>query len=105
MAYTPMEELEFFKQYVSVADWAWRAVARWAPLAQETVGKQLIRACDSVGANLFEGDGRGTVPDAALLCYRSRVLTPQCSRPTSTSRSPKHPNTARPQSQCLTPNP
>jgi four helix bundle protein len=27
------------------------------------VGKQLIRAADSVGANIAEGDGRGTYAD------------------------------------------
>ena len=29
-------------------------------LARDTVGKQLIRVADSIGANLAEGSGRGT---------------------------------------------
>ena len=29
----------------------------WVPLARDTVGKQLIRAADSIGANLAEGVG------------------------------------------------
>jgi four helix bundle protein len=35
-------------------------VLNWRPLARDTVGKQPIRAADSIGANIAEGDGRGT---------------------------------------------
>ena len=63
-SHTPMEDLEVFGRYVEVADWVWDAVARWPKLAQDTVGSQLLRACDSVGANLVEGDGRMTDPDS-----------------------------------------
>ena len=54
----PMEKIEFFLRFVGIADWAWKCVQDWSPLARDTVGKQLIRAADSVGANLVEGDGR-----------------------------------------------
>jgi four helix bundle protein len=63
-AYVPIEEMELFQRYVSVADWAWEIVGTWSLLAADTVGKQLIRALDSIGANLVEGDGRHTDPDA-----------------------------------------
>src|SRR5207247_11395603 len=53
-----------FRRYVTVADWAWETVSSWSSLAQDTVGKQLIRAVDSVGANLVEGDGRYSDADA-----------------------------------------
>ena len=56
--HTPMEEMNFFLQYVEIADKIWRWVSQWKPLASDTVGKQLVRAADSVGANLVEGDGR-----------------------------------------------
>jgi four helix bundle protein len=32
-------------------------------MAKDTVGKQLVRAVDSVGANIAEGSGRGTYQD------------------------------------------
>jgi four helix bundle protein len=56
--------MELFRMYVEVADWVWSAVSDWPSLAQDTVGKQLIRAADSVGANLVEGDGRYGDADA-----------------------------------------
>jgi four helix bundle protein len=56
--------MECFKGFVELADWAWDRVAGWKPLAQDTLGKQLIRAADSVGANMVEGAGRHSDPDA-----------------------------------------
>ena len=71
--HVPVEEMECFRKYVEVADWAWDEVERWKPLAQQTVGSQLIRAGDSVGANLVEGDGRSTDPDAARFFVIARA--------------------------------
>lgn len=56
--------MEFFQLYVEVSDRVWDEVAKWTPIARDTVGKQLIRAMDAVGANLVEGDGRYTDADA-----------------------------------------
>ena len=36
---------------------------KWDFFAKDTVGKQLVRAADSVGANIAEGDGRGSYAD------------------------------------------
>ena len=32
-------------------------------MAQDTIGKQMIRSADSIGANIAEGSGRGTAQD------------------------------------------
>jgi four helix bundle protein len=61
--HVPMEQMEVFERYVEVADWVWTEVQTWAPLARDTVGKQLVRAADSIGANLVEGDCRLTDAD------------------------------------------
>lgn len=62
--YLPMEEMEVFKRFVVTADEVWRTVRKWDSFAKDTVGKQLVRSVDSVGANLVEGDGRHSDPDA-----------------------------------------
>ncbi|MEA2554388.1 MAG: hypothetical protein QOJ65_2564 [Fimbriimonadaceae bacterium] len=64
MAHQPIEELEVFRYFENVADWAWKEVETWSHLAQNTIGTQLIRAADSINANLVEGDGRYSIADA-----------------------------------------
>jgi four helix bundle protein len=41
-----------------LADEVWEIVAKWSVFAKDTCGKQLVRAADSVGANIAEGSGR-----------------------------------------------
>lgn len=36
----------------------WNEVSKWNILEKDTMGKQLIRSCDSIAANLSEGLGR-----------------------------------------------
>ena len=57
------EDLRAYKAAEELADLIWEIVSRWKPLAQDTVGKQLIRAADSIGANIAEGHGRKTYAD------------------------------------------
>ncbi|MFU8855422.1 MAG: four helix bundle protein [Deferrisomatales bacterium] len=46
-----------------LADGIWHVVACWDSFSQETVGRQLVRSADSVGANIAEGSGRGSCRD------------------------------------------
>jgi four helix bundle protein len=57
------EELRVFKMSEQLADQVWDVVVRWDGFAKRTVGEQLARASDSIGANIAEGDGRGTYID------------------------------------------
>ena len=63
MVKTNFEKLQVYKLSERLADQVWKIVLRWDFLARETVGKQLIRAADSVGANIAEGSGRGSELD------------------------------------------
>src|SRR5690242_7751353 len=64
MAHQPIEELDVFLLFEQIADWSWEAVQSWKPFPRDTVGKQLVRAADSINANLVEGDGRYGTADA-----------------------------------------
>jgi four helix bundle protein len=60
---TKFENLRVYQLAEKLADEIWLAVANWDHFARDTVGKQIVRAADSIGANIAEGTGRGTAPD------------------------------------------
>jgi four helix bundle protein len=63
MAFCRFEELKVFQLAEQLADEVWDIVISWNYFEKETVGKQLVQASDSVGANISEGSGRGTPKD------------------------------------------
>ncbi len=63
MAKTNFENLRVYQLAENLADQVWSIVVKWNVFARDTVGKQLVKAADSVGANIAEGTGRGTFVD------------------------------------------
>ena len=63
MARTNFESLKVYQLSEQLADSIWEIVLEWNVFARDTVGKQLVKAADSVGANIAEGSGRGTYVD------------------------------------------
>jgi four helix bundle protein len=57
------ENLRVYLLAEQLADEVWNIVRRWEMLARDTVGRQLVRAADSIGANIAEGSGRGSNQD------------------------------------------
>lgn len=60
MAKFALESLRVYAMAEDLADLVWKAVARWDSFARSTLGRQLVRAADSVGANIAEGYGRAS---------------------------------------------
>jgi four helix bundle protein len=50
----------FTKSRKRLADLVWDIVNSWDHFPKDTVGKQLVRSVDSIGANISEGSGCGT---------------------------------------------
>lgn len=63
MARSNFENLRVYQLAELLADEVWNIVRTWDSVARDTVGKQLVRAADSIGANIAEGAGRGTFQD------------------------------------------
>jgi four helix bundle protein len=63
MARSNFENLHVYRLSEEIADAIWDIATEWQPFARDTVGKQLVRAADSIGSNIAEGDGRGTYQD------------------------------------------
>src|SRR5277367_3676164 len=63
MKRTDFEKLAVYQLAETLADAIWNVVITWSPLARDTVGKQVIRAADGIGANIAEGVGRGSYQD------------------------------------------
>src|SRR5262245_361303 len=66
------ENLRVLQMAEQVADEAWREVMQWELLARDTVGKQLVRAVDSIGANIAESVGRFHYGEKRQLLYYAR---------------------------------
>jgi four helix bundle protein len=63
MARTNFEKLRVYQLSEKLADKVWEIVLGWHYFARDTMGKQLVDAADSVGANISEGVGRGSFQD------------------------------------------
>ena len=57
------EKLQVYRLAEKLADEIWKVVGPWDRFSRETVGRQMVRAADSVGANIAEGTGRGSFQD------------------------------------------
>jgi four helix bundle protein len=63
MSRTNFEKLRVYKLSEELADEIWKIVSRWDTFAKDTVGRQIVRSADSVGANIAEGTGRHNFQD------------------------------------------
>src|SRR5690348_14610490 len=72
MARTNFEKLRVYRLSEKLSDQVWDTVLGWNYFARNTVGIQLVRSADSVGANTAEGEGRGRFLDNRRFVRMSR---------------------------------
>jgi len=63
MTKTNFENLKVYQLAEKLADNLWNIVSQWDLFAKDAIGKQIVRAADSIGANIAEGTGRGSFQD------------------------------------------
>jgi len=67
-----LEDLEVYNISMDLSDKVWFLVEKWDYFKKDTLGKQLVRAMDSVSVNISEGFGRNTYKDQRSFYYYSR---------------------------------
>lgn len=67
------KDLRILKQAETIADRIWELVVKWDYFAKDTIGKQLVEAVDSIGANITEGYSRYHLKEGLNFYYYSRA--------------------------------
>jgi four helix bundle protein len=67
-----LEELRVYSLSMEIAENIWLIVKEWDYFTKDTIGKQLVRAVDSIAANLSEGYGRYHYREKINFSYYSR---------------------------------
>lgn len=62
-SYLKLNDIEAYKTSFHLSNTVWDIVMTWNHFAQDTVGKQFVKAADSISANIAEGFGRYTKKD------------------------------------------
>ena len=53
-----LNDVQPYKTAFNPSNYVWEIVIRWDSFAKDTVGKQFVKAVDSISANIAEGFGR-----------------------------------------------
>jgi four helix bundle protein len=64
--------LEVYRRVAALADQLYAEAVTWPLFERRTIGEQLVRAADSVGANLAEADGRYGPADQRRILFIAR---------------------------------
>jgi four helix bundle protein len=67
-----LEDFKVYNMAMDLGEDVWDVVNRWKFFEKDTVGKQLVRAADSIAANLSEGLGRYHYKESKNFSYYSR---------------------------------
>lgn len=61
--YLTLNDIKIYKMAFNLSNYVWNLVVNWDYFTKDTVGKQFIKAVDSISANIAEGFGRYTKKD------------------------------------------
>ena len=67
-----LDELNVYQISMELGQRIWTVVSDWNYFEKDTIGKQMLRAMDSVAANLSEGYGRFHYREARQFGYYAR---------------------------------
>jgi len=56
--YLQLNDINAYKISFNLSNYIWEVVIKWDYFAKDTIGRQFVRAIDSISANIAEGFGR-----------------------------------------------
>ena len=68
-----LNDIEAYRIAFKLSNHSWDVVLKWDFFAKDTIGKQFVKAIDSVSANIAEGFGRYSKKDK-IKFYRYNYL-------------------------------
>ena len=72
MGYDQVEDLRIFKLAEEIADTIWETAIKWSYFEKDSIGKQIVKSADSIGANIAEGYGRHHLNDNIRFLFIAR---------------------------------
>ena len=69
------ENLEVYKLSEKLANEIWKIVEKWDYFAKDTIGKQIVRSADSIGANIDERPCRCFIRQGTRELPKEMVVT------------------------------
>ena len=69
-----INKLEIYREAMRIGEYVWNVVITWDFFAKDTLGKQFVKAIDSIAANIAEGYGRHHYKENMQFCHYARGL-------------------------------
>lgn len=73
-----LENLEVYQLALKYGDDVWNIVNNWNYFQKDTIGKQFVKAADSIASNISEGYGRYHFRDRLNFYFYSRGSLSEC---------------------------
>ena len=67
-----LRDLEVFRVAMQIGESVWSIVIKWGYFEKDTLGKQFVKAADSIAFNIGEGYGRFHFAENRQFCWYSR---------------------------------
>ena len=67
-----LDDFQVYQLAMDLGEVVWKIVLKWNYFCKDTIGKQLVKATDSIAANLSEGLGRYHYKETRNFSYYSR---------------------------------
>ncbi len=72
MPYERLEDLRVYQTAVEIGNSIWDETSHWKFFEKDTLGKQIVRAADSISANIAESYGRTGTRDVVIFLMYAR---------------------------------